>query len=291
MQSEYHQNIIDRIFKAQDNNGFWKLLPETDKHFPHYLHYVPNFKASLWTLILLADLETDRDEPRVRIALDEIKNHFFDPDFGIYSLKKAHFPIPCLNGNVIYLDSYFNREPDPRSLRALEFFSNYQRFDDGTYAEPKNKFCSNTSCYGKHSCYWGIVKLLKGISFLPDQFRTREIIELKDNCIRFILKHQVCYSSNNPEKIMIDKIDQLTFPNMYKSCLLELLWLMKREKVHSAELDQAIGLLQSKQQADGTWYLERKISNMVVSVGESGMPNPFITQRAGEVLNYYGHTD
>jgi len=174
------QKIINKIFDAQGENGFWKMLPESDKYYPDYVHYVPNFKATLWTLILLADLECDRNELKVKKSLEEIKKQFFDPEFGTYTLKEDHFPIPCLNGNIIYLDSYFNGKPSDKSLKALSFFYNYQRFDDGCYIGEKNEFCSNTSCYGKHSCYWGVVKLFKGISFIAKKFRTDEINDLSN---------------------------------------------------------------------------------------------------------------
>lgn len=281
------KNIIDRIFKAQDENGLWKLLVPTDKYYPDYQHYVPNFKASLWTLILLADLEIDRDEPRVKKALEVVKTQFYDSNYGIFTLKEDHFPIPCLNGNIIYIDSYFNKVPDSRILNALAFFHKYQRFDDGRYEEPKNRFCFNTSCYGKHTCYWGVVKLLKGISFIAPKDRNKEILELRDKCVDFILKHQVCYSSRNPENIMVSKIDQLTFPNMYKGDFLEILWVLKREQIRSDKLNNAIALLKSKQQEDSSWFLEREISNMVVGIGMLNHPNAYITKRANEVLGFY----
>ncbi|MBK9013800.1 MAG: hypothetical protein IPM82_06780 [Saprospiraceae bacterium] len=169
----------------------------------------------------------------------------------------------------------------------MEFFYKYQRFDDGTYVGDKNELCSNTSCYGKHSCYWGIVKLLKGLSFIPKQSRTKEIADLLDRCIRFVLLHKVCYSSHNPEKIMVQKMDLITFPNMYKSDFFEILWLLKRESVMSEALKPAIQLLKSKQREDGCWHLEKKVQNMVVSIGELNQPNQFITNRANEVLEYY----
>ena len=155
--------------------------------------------------------------------------------------------------HIVYLDAYFNKKPDPRCLKALEFFAHYQRFDDGCYEEPKNKYCANTSCYGKHSCYWGIVKLLKGISFVPAPYRSQNVEVLKQKCVDFILKHEVCFSSHHPERIMIEKLDLLTFPNMYKSDFLEILWLLKREKVHSEAMDKALRLLQSKQQPNGSF--------------------------------------
>ena len=282
-----HQKIINRIFDAQNENGFWKLIPKTHKYYPYCLHYVPTYKASLWTLILLADLGHDRSDKRIKITLKEIQNHFFDPDVGIYSLKKDHFPIPCLNGNMIYLDCYFNGYPSDKSLKTLKFFAKYQRFDDGSYIDDKNQFCTNKSCYGNHSCYWGIVKLLKGISFIPVQYRTNEINDLLERCIQFVLLHKVCFSSRKENKIMMKGIDMITFPNMYKSDFLEILWLLKREHVKSDKLKLALELLKSKQLENGGWNLERKIHNMTTSVGEVNQINFYVTKRAKEVIDYF----
>ncbi len=284
------ESIIERIFDSRDKNGLWKVISKTHKYYPDYLHYVPNYNASLWALLLLAELECDKDDVRVKTPLQIVKNHLFDKAYGIYSLKKDHFPIPCLNGNMLYLDCYFNDGPDEKSNSLLDFFYKNQRFDDGKYEAPKNQFCTNTSCYGKHSCYWGIVKLFKGISFIPNDRRNEKVELLKEKCISFILKHKVCYSSRNPDKIMINKLDLLTFPNFYKGDFLEILWLLKREEIESEELIPAIELLNSKKTEDGKWVLERTMNNMVTSIGKVNEPNPFVTQRAKEVLNYYTKT-
>ncbi len=281
------KEIITKIFVVQGVNGFWKTIPESHKYYPDYLHYVPNFKATLWTLILLADLGHDRKEFRVKKTIRDLQQHFFDNTHGIYTLKENHFPIPCLNGNMIYIDCYFNGSPGKESLKALEFFYKYQRFDDGCYIDEKNEFCTNKSCYGQHSCYWGITKLLKGISFIPKKLRTNQIWDLLDRCIQFVLLHKVCFSSHKESKIMVKHIDKLTFPNMYKSDFLEILWLLKRENVKSDKLRLAIDLLKSKQQSNGDWNLERKVHNMVTTIGEINQPNQFVTKRAKEVLQFY----
>ncbi|MEO1011878.1 MAG: hypothetical protein AAFX53_11270 [Bacteroidota bacterium] len=110
---------------------------------------------------------------------------------------------------------------------------------------------------------------------------------LRDKCIAFILKHKVCYSSHDPSRIMVNKMDLLTFPNFYKGDFLEILWILKREKIKSKELIPAIELLKSKRRDDGTWKLERKMNNMIISIGQLNQPNPFITKRAYDVLEYY----
>ena len=281
------QKIIDRIFEAQGDNGFWKILPKSHKYYPDYMHYVPNFKATLWTLILLADLGHDSNDSRIKKPLKDLQKHFFDKNYGIFTLKEDHFPIPCLNGNMIYIDAYFNGSPSKKSLKSLAFFSKYQRFDDGTYMDEKNEFCTNKSCYGKHTCYWGITKLLKGISFIPKECRTTEINELLDRCIQFVLLHKVCFSSRKENKIMIKGMDKLTFPNMYKSDFLEILWLLKRENIKSDNFLPAIELLKSKQLTSGDWNLERKLNNLTTSIGPVNRPNSFITKRVKEVLAFY----
>ena len=167
---------------------------------------------------------------------------------------------------------------------VIEFFSKYQRFDDGDYITEKNEYCINTSCYGKHSCYWGIVKLLKGLSFIPAKLRNRSVNHLLDQCINFVLLHHVCFSSHHKNKIMIKDMDKLTFPNMYKSDFLEILWLLKRENIKSEKLKPAINLLRSKCILDGDWNLEKKVNNMVTSIGKINQPNYFVTKRAKEVL-------
>jgi hypothetical protein len=85
---------------------------------------------------------------------------------------------------------------------------------------------------------------------------------------------------------MIPKIDQLTFPNFYKADFLEILWVLKREQVQSSKLRKALALLRAKQ-TNGSWMLERKMNNMVTSVGTVGKANPFVTKRAREVMESY----
>lgn len=282
-----HINIIDQIFGLQAANGCWKMLDENDRHYPAYLHYSPTFKSTLWTLILLADLQHDPNDERVRRPLKIIQEHFYDPKYGIYSLGKDHFPIPCLNGNMIYLDAYFNRSLSEQSISTINFFHLNQRFDDGVYNLPKNQFCNNPSCFGKHTCYWGVVKLMKGLSFIYEESRSPAAQELLGRCIEFVLLHKVCLSSHSGSKYLSRDIDRLGFPCMYRSNFLEILWLLKRENIRSENILSALQFLKSKQQPEGNWNMEKKISNMVASVGAENKPNEYITKRAVEVLEFY----
>lgn len=287
--NDLRKRTIDNIFLKQDASFRWGYNPKQARERPQYVDYSPNYKSTLWTLVLLADLQAPVDTPQVQPSLRLLTERFYDPEHGIFRLQgMSHFPIPCLNGNMLYLHHYF-RSGEPEKLeRTIRFFAVYQRFDEGDFKTPKAyPYCSNTSCYGKHSCYWGVTKLLKGISFLPKTQRSQEAQQILENCIEFVLRHEVCFGSRHPERFLQRDIGILTFPNFYKSDFLEILWLLAREGVHDPRMGRALTLLRSRRQESGEWQLE-KVQNMVVSTGQKDRANAFITERAAQVLAYYG---
>jgi hypothetical protein len=281
-------SLFSEIFSLRAENGCWNELDTGDRHYPELNHYVPKYKATLWVLILLADMQYRQQGDEIRKPMKIISDHFRDRKAPIYSLGRSHFPIPCLNGNMLYLHQYFRFDPAGMTDSIVDFFARYQRFDDGDFKTPSAfPYCSNRSCYGRHTCYWGVVKLLKGLCFIPEEERSENARKLITRCIDYILLHEVCYSSRLPDRFIQKNIDQLTFPNMYNSDFLEILWLLKREKVTSVRVLKALQLLKDKKNTDGTWKIERRIPDLVVPVGRKTGANHFITRRAGKVMAYY----
>ena len=125
--------------------------------------------------------------------------------------------------------------------RTVDFFWEYQRFDDGDFKTPRDfPYFANKSCYGKHTCYWGVTRLLKGISFIPRSERSARAQQLIERCIEFVLQHEVCFGSRHTERLLHRDIGMLTFPNFYKSDLLEILWLLQREGVRDRRMQRAL---------------------------------------------------
>jgi len=288
--TEIRQHTIEKILDEQDDSFRWGYDEKQARERPEYLYYSPNFKSTLWTLILLADIRAPAYIPQVKPAIRLISEHFFDREHGIFRLPgMSHFPIPCLNGNMIYLQQYFETI-DPEILeKTIRFFAVYQRFDDGDFKTPQSyPYCSNSSCYGKHSCFWGVTKLLKGISFIPKNKRSREAQQLIEYCIDFVLQHEVCFRSHHTDKLIHLDAGKLTFPNFYKSDFLEILWLLSREEVQDRRMSRSLDLLRSRMKDGGCWELEKSM-NLIASIGQADRANVFITERATEVLDYYGH--
>ncbi len=288
MRSDWKAEYIKQILAQQDRNGCWNVLTADDKYYPDLNYYVPNFKSTLWTLVTLAEIQAPVRGTYYHKPLNIISNHFIDHSAGIYSIGKSHFPIPCLNGNMLYLHGYFRWEKRAVTERIIDFFNEYQRFDDGDFKTPSAfPYCSNKSCYGKHTCYWGVVKLLKGLSFIPLRQRSRRAKQLAAKCVDFILLHEVCFRSHQASEYLAKSIPFLTFPNMYRADFLEILWLLKRERVQSPKIARALELLMSKRKSDSSWSLERPNKELLVPLHRSAWGNELVTERAEEVSRYY----
>jgi len=287
--AEIRKHTIEKALAKQDDGFRWGFNEKQAYERPEYVYYSPNYKATLWTLILLADIKAPANIPQIKPAIRLITERFYDPEHGIFRLPgMIRFPIPCLNGNMIYLQHYFEMAHTGTMDKTISFFAAYQRFDDGDYKTPKSyPYCSNTFCYGKHTCYSGVTKLLKGISFIPKLHRNNEAQRLIENCIDFVLHHEVCFSSHHSDRLLHRDIGRLTFPNFYKSDFLEILWLLAREEVHDRRMSRALALLRSKMKDGGFWELEKSM-NIIVSIGQKDCANAFITERATAVLDYYG---
>lgn len=280
--------LADQVAKLQDASGCWNVLSPEDRYYSEFNYYVPNYKSTLWTLVLLADSLIDPGDERFKKPLQIMTEYFYDKVHGIFTIGKSHFPIPCLNGNMIYLLSYFDNDEKGRIKSVVDFFDQYQRFDDGDFTTPsKYPYFSNRSCYGKHSCYWGITKLLKGLVHIPEETREDSTRSLIRKCVNFILLHEVCYSSHSPNSFINQGIQLLTFPNMYHSDFLEVLWILSKAKVRNKQMDRAIGLLKSKMNKDGEWSIDKKVTDLIVPLGRSGYDRQVVTSRARQVLRYY----
>lgn len=282
---EARRRAIEKVFARQGPDGQW-----TDgKRRPGFEVYLPKYKATLWALVTLADLKCPPDDERAGRALQAVFDLNFRPAAGVFGWSESaygsHEPSPCFNGNIIYVAAYFGRALAPEIESTLQTFARFQRFDDGDFRTPLEFPYSGDrdACYSSHTCYWGVCRLLKGISFIPRPSRTRYTQRLLERCVDFVLLHRVCFSSHRPEDIIGKWIDRLTFPNMYSSDYLELLWLLKREGVRDPRIGPALQLLESARNPDGTWNLERPVNNLVYFGGKD-RPNAFVTERALEVL-------
>jgi hypothetical protein len=128
--------LTEKIIALQDESGCWNVIKEGDNYYPALKHYVKTYNTTIWALIFLADIQCKPILTELEKPLQIASDHLFYEKEGIFSLGKTHYPPPCLNGNMLYLLSYFGRHDDPRIISVIDFFSEYQRFDDGGITIP-----------------------------------------------------------------------------------------------------------------------------------------------------------
>ena len=281
------KEIIEKIIARQDEESRWAFDENVARKRPELRNYLPKYVSTVWTMLYLAELKIPPGDARVSGSLDLLLDECHNKRRGIFTIGRNHFPVPCLNGNMLYLNFYFKRPCTEKITNVIDFFDTHQRFDDGDFRAP-TQYPYHRSCYGKHTCMWGIVKLAKGLSFMPVRERTGSATRLLNRCIDFILLHEVCFRSHDKERLIRSAMGSITFPNVgYKSDFLEILWILAREKIKHPKTKRALDMLKSKMTGNGWWNLERPVPGLITSAGDKNRPNAFVTEMAREVLAFY----
>jgi hypothetical protein len=159
---------VPAILNAQHPEGYW-FKPGTG--------YSPKYRATVWQIILLAELGADPSDERVRRGCEYLLNH--NPAAtGGFSYNESHSPsgvVHCLNGNLLYALFILGYAQDPRVLAALDW-----QVQAVTGQENFEYYYSGTSGPGfacginlGQPCGWGANKAIKALSAIPSQQRTR----------------------------------------------------------------------------------------------------------------------
>jgi len=279
--------LIEKILQKQNQDGSWgdPLRFYTDK-----------YKGTTWNLIYLAELNADLKDERIQAACEFILNHSYDPKSGGFSVYYSEqlsggMPsrvIPCLTGNMVYALIRLGYLNDPRVRKAIDWIVQYQRADDGEYVGTlPDKYKSHKACFGKHSCFMGVVKSLKALAEIPELKRSVEVNKKIQELSEFLLVHHIYKKSHDLSEISKPTWLKLRFPLMYQTDILEILDIFRRLNIKDERLNEAIEVVRLKEK-DHTWMMESTYQGkLLVSPGPSGKPSIHLTKKAKEVLSFY----
>ena len=188
------------ILAKQESGGYWG----DPKNF-----YAPGkYKATVWQLMILAELGADPGEERVRKACEFILNNSQDRESGGFAWLGAPSVggrhkrvIPCLTGNMVWSLIRLGHLDDPRVQRGIEWITTYQRFDDGDSEAPKGWPYGRRSCWGRHSCHMGVVKALKALAEIPADKRSDSVKCTIEKGAEYLLKHHVYKRSHDLTRV------------------------------------------------------------------------------------------
>ncbi len=279
--------IIEKILIHQNPDGSFNN-PER--------FYLDKYRGTVWTLILLAELDADKEDSQVKAACEFILNHSFDKESGGFSVEystkfKGGLPskvIPCLTGNMVFSLIKLGYLEDPRVQKAIDWIVRYQRTDDGIFIEPLIYYKNLKSCFSTHTCFMGVVKSLKALAEIPTPKRTEDINKKINELSEFMLHHHIYKKSSDTNQISKPGWTKFGFPKMYQTDVLEIMYIFAKLQIEDERLTDAIDLIRSKS-VNGKWILETTFNGkMITSVGVKNESLSYLTKKAKYVLDFYG---
>ncbi len=280
--------IVPSILAKQKQGGYWEKLED--------FYMRTKYKGTIWQLIIMAELETDGRDPRVRRAVEFILTISQDRQSGGFSydgsLKNGghHSKVlPCLTGNMVWSMIKLGYLDDPRVQQGIDWITTYQRFDDGIPVAPKGwPYEKLEQCWGRHTCSAGVVKTLKALAEIPPKKRTREVKACIEEGAEFLLRHHVFKRSHDLRRTAKPKWLKLAFPTMWDTDVLEILLILTGLGYRDKRMLDAVGLLISKQDEDSRWNLEQTYNGRFqANIEQKGKSSKWITFRAVRVMKNF----
>ena len=232
--------------------------------------------ATLPTLQLLRDLGVDPSSDRVRLAAARVADqcHWEHAGQPFFSGEVE----PCINGRTVTLGTYFDQDVEGVVARLLG-----EQLEDGGW----NCEAENGSV---RSSFATTINVLEGL--LAHERATggsAQSIAARRRGEEYLLERKLVRRKSTGEVINKDWL-QFSFPIRWQYDVLRALeYFRSVGDTPDSRMGEAIDLLRSKQQPDGTWLLENTYPGRVHFALEEGdgRPSRWNTLRALRVLAWY----
>ena len=272
----------DRLLALHGADGQWAggaCFPARSFHQSDE-HQGQPWTATLPTLQLLHDFGVDPTSDRVRRAVALVRDHCRWEHAGqpFFSGEVE----PCINGRTVTLGTYFDQDVDGVVARLL----GEQLADGGWNCEAE---------YGSvRSSFATTINVLEGLwAHECATGGSAEAIAARRRGEEYLLERKL-FRGRSTGDVVNPAWLHCSFPTHWHYDVLRALdYFRTVGDVPDARMDEAIAVLRSKQQPDGTWLLENTHPGQVHFALEDGdgWPSRWITLRALRVLDWYGARD
>ena len=268
----------DRLLALQGEDGHWAggaCFPARSLNWRSENQGQP-WTATLPTLQLLRDFGVDPRADRVRRAVTLVGDHCRWEHAGqrFFSGEVE----PCINGRTVALGTYFDQDVDGVVVRLLG-----EQLEDGGWNCEAEKGSVRSS-------FATTINVLEGL--LAHERATggsAESIAARRRGEEYLLERKLVRRKSTGEVVKPAWLD-FSFPTRWHYDVLRALeYFSSVGDVPDLRMNEAIDVLRSKQQADGTWLLERTHPGKVHFALEDGdsRASRWNTLRALRVLSWY----
>jgi hypothetical protein len=282
--------VVPKILEKQREPAYLQTYPR---------FYTFKYKGLVWSLIALAESGAKRNA-QIEAQCEYLFERSQEPNDGGFSMNNAAKKgggrmtevIPCLTGNMVWSLIHFGYLEDARLQKGIDWLTRSMRFNDGIETEPQvPPYDRYEMCWGRHTCFMGVVKALKALSAIPEGKRTDEVSRTIQKAVEFLLIHHIYKQSHNPNRAAKPGWLKFGFPLMYQTDVLEILDILTALGRKDSRMDEAVNLVGSKQDNPGRWRMENMYlsDRLLIPFGQKDAPNKWLTLRAMRVLKKHCH--
>jgi hypothetical protein len=269
-----------RLLALQGEDGQWEggaLFParwfESD---PGARPKGQPWTATAYSLVGLRDFGVDPDDDGVRRAVAQVREHCRWEHAGQPFF--AGEVEPCINGMVVALGAYFDEDVEEVVVRLIG-----EQLEDGGW----NCEVENGSV---RSSFNTTIRVLEGLSAHERaKGGSAESIAARRRGEEYLLERKL-FRRKSTGDVVDPAWLQFSFPTRWHYDVLRgLEYFRAAGDPPDSRVDEAAGLLRSRQQSDGTWLLENTHPGVVHFALEDGdgRPSRWNTLRALRVLRWY----
>lgn len=251
--------------------AWWESLPASQRGT-----LMPHATSTTWALVLLRDYGLDPKSPEAIRAVGLVRdNSRWEHDAERYFDGEVE---PCINGRTVGIGAYFGM--DVRGI--VDRLLTEQMADGGWNCEQENG--------STRGSFHTTVEVLAG--FLAYERAVGGSPEVRAARLRgeeYLLDRRLMRRMSTGE-IIKPEFTQFSYPTSWRYDVLRGLdYLRAADAVPDRRLDEAIGLVESRRDADGRWPLENPHPDRLyfeMDEGE-GKPSRWNTLRAMRVLRWH----
>jgi hypothetical protein len=269
-----------RILALQEKDGQWDggaLFPSRDRRSPDDIGQP--WTATAYSLLLLRDFGVDprREDVRRAVALVRENSRWEHAGQPFFSGEVE----PCINGMAIVLGVYFDQDVDAIVARLID-----EQLDDGGWNCEAERGSVRSSFHSTIRVLEGLLAHERANGGSPQSRAARRRGE------EYLLERKLFLRKRTGEVVDPAWL-QFSYPTRWHYDVLRgLEYFREGGDRPDPRLDEAIRVLRSKRQADGTWLLENTHPGKIHFYLEEGdgRPSRWNTLRALRVLRWYDKT-
>jgi hypothetical protein len=276
---------VPAILEAQEPDGTW-VKPGCG--------YSPKYRGTVWSLLILAELGADPDEPRVRLGCEYLLDHSRASNgaFSAYQKLVPSGAVLCLNGNLLFALQRLGFRSDPRVHTVTEWVARTIVGEEPIKYHASGTVGPNFACgVNLHQpCAWGANKAIRGLLEVPIRARSPLIDRALGAGAALLLSRDPAAADYPFTERVSSTWFKLGFPLSYWSDVLETVSnLVAMGYDEDPRLKRALEWILGKQDAQGRWKLENSLNGkMWADIEAKGKPSKWITLRALRVLKGVG---